>query len=1000
MKNPLILGTCALLATVSVCHAQQTNTVPPPVFSITHREANERTWQVTTYKISHSGEIVPHVHTYKELATGLCFLPAGQNGTNWMDSRELINVLPDGSASASEGRHQVFWPADLANGTIRLVTPDGLRLSSQPIGISYDNGTDTVLIAAITNSVGELVSSNQILYRDAILGGGVDADVLYTYRKSGFEQDIIFRTKPPAPERFGFDSANTKLQLITEFFNPPNPAQSAGPINPNEGLQDTTLAFGTMKMVQGKAFSAGETNWQGGLNQTRIYKSWISGERNLLIEQLPYQRVGPELAALQSGGGAMGSGGSILDRVSSKRLLPQARRLAQVSKNSIQVASVDFRRNPGVVLDYTLLDSGETNYTFDGSSTFYISGKCILDGTTVFEGGSVIKANSSGSIEIDEGGSVDCQTAPYRPCCFTSWNDNSIGGSVGGSGSPNFEDVTNFLNLQTTNTVTLHDLRFSYAENAVQQPGPPAPGQWLTFQDCQSENVAALVYGCNLAMYNVLIGDSSSEQSAITNHEVAQIYPLNSLIAENVTADSGYALIEDDNDIVPALTNCLITSEPIYSPAHGYAPAPSSNVVVWLPSVSAPVYKSANGGNYYLTNGSPYRAEGTANIDTNLLADLQQKTTYAPILYNGVTFSTNAIFNPWAPRDTNSLPDIGYAYNPLDYIFENNCQVYSNVTFTAGTAAAWTTGEGIQLENKVTVNFAGTVTSPDYWVRANTVQEDDSNGSYGSGGLVSEYSFGTLSAAPTAEASFTKYSMLAGYGNPFRDDGGELYINMKNCEFWDTGEGGYGVGLNLTNCLFYRTYIGVYSSGPAEMSMQNCTVYGGPIYIGHSGSWPDTFVNCSFDGGADLSGVDSVTYADYNAFPTNGSRFPTLGTNDVIVTNGFGWTNSWFGSFYLAANSPLVEAGSTNANYLGLYHFTTQADQVPDGTNIVTIGYHYVTTGQYGNPLDSNGDGIPDYLEDANGDGLFDGNELADWQISPYGLSQANAFEVFTPLKP
>jgi hypothetical protein len=36
----------------------------------------------------------------------------------------------------------------------------------------------------------------------------------------------------------------------------------------------------------------------------------------------------------------------------------------------------------------------------------------------------------------------------------------------------------------------------------------------------------------------------------------------------------------------------------------------------------------------------------------------------------------------------------------------------------------------------------------------------------------------------------------------------------------------------------------------------------------------------------------------------------------------------------------------------------------------VDIGYHYVATDTNGIPLDSNGDGIPDYIEDANGNGL------------------------------
>ena len=62
--------------------------------------------------------------------------------------------------------------------------------------------------------------------------------------------------------------------------------------------------------------------------------------------------------------------------------------------------------------------------------------------------------------------------------------------------------------------------------------------------------------------------------------------------------------------------------------------------------------------------------------------------------------------------------------------------------------------------------------------------------------------------------------------------------------------------------------------------------------------------------------------------------------------------------------------GSTSANLIGLYHYTVKTNQTVEGDNIVSIGYHYVATGTNGLPLDSNGDGIPDYLEDPLGNGL------------------------------
>ena len=64
-----------------------------------------------------------------------------------------------------------------------------------------------------------------------------------------------------------------------------------------------------------------------------------------------------------------------------------------------------------------------------------------------------------------------------------------------------------------------------------------------------------------------------------------------------------------------------------------------------------------------------------------------------------------------------------------------------------------------------------------------------------------------------------------------------------------------------------------------------------------------------------------------------------------------------------------INAGNTNANLLSFYHYTTQTNQVKEASSVVDIGYHYVATDGNGNPVDSNGNGIPDYLEDAAGGG-------------------------------
>src|SRR5258706_13096771 len=82
-------------------------------FSISQRGAD---WRVLSKTVEEHG--TNRVHSYTELMTGLNFLQNGQ----WTESKEQITLLPSGGASATQGQHKVYFPSDIYNGVLEVVT--------------------------------------------------------------------------------------------------------------------------------------------------------------------------------------------------------------------------------------------------------------------------------------------------------------------------------------------------------------------------------------------------------------------------------------------------------------------------------------------------------------------------------------------------------------------------------------------------------------------------------------------------------------------------------------------------------------------------------------------------------------------------------------------------------------------------------------------------------------------------------------------------------------
>jgi hypothetical protein len=120
--------------------------------------------------------------------------------------------------------------------------------------------------------------------------------------------------------------------------------------------------------------------------------------------------------------------------------------------------------------------------------------------------------------------------------------------------------------------------------------------------------------------------------------------------------------------------------------------------------------------------------------------------------------------------------------------------------------------------------------------------------------------------------------------------------------------------------------------------------------------------------------------------PTRGGYIDgTIGNHEVQLAAQPGYQHGPLGEFYLPASGPLFGSGNRPAGEVGLFHYTTRVDQGKEGEepagHHVNIGVHYVAVDSSGKPKDSDvptPDGIPDYVEDANGNGVWEANET-DW---------------------
>ncbi|MEK7678301.1 MAG: hypothetical protein AAB676_20920 [Verrucomicrobiota bacterium] len=279
------------------------------------------------------------------------------------------------------------------------------------------------------DSLGEIIPPNRIVYEDCFQG--IQADVRYTYTRTGLEQDVILRETPVLPE--GFSADTSLLVVVTEFLTPPVPLKMATVLKQekDEAIRATLaqpdlinedLDFGAMQMRLGRAFSIGAGRAEVDSARVAVAKTWLEAAgRTFLMEQVEYGVIKkllekPRQASIQPGRP---------EQVAKlEALLPEVPKKPSERRGVIQVASSGKSLpEKGVVIDWQTVVS-QSSFTFASGVTYLIVGSVSISSW------SVIQANTF--IKFDRNAYLTLSGAVYSPtdggtAYLVSRDDKSVG---------------------------------------------------------------------------------------------------------------------------------------------------------------------------------------------------------------------------------------------------------------------------------------------------------------------------------------------------------------------------------------------------------------------------------------------------------------------------------------------------------------------------------------------------------------------------------------------
>lgn len=970
------------------------------------------------------------------------------SGNEWLDSNAEFRQTTNGFV-ADKVQDQALLLSDLNSvDAVNVMTLNGNVLRSTPVGISlYDpvSGNGQV-IAVITNSIGVLIASNQVLYPDCFSGGAC-ADIVYTLEKGSFEQDVVFKGRLD-PTDWGFPT-NSRIQIITEFYEAPVPEVMTRPLFVQQNqrirqqmvspdLVDQVLSFDEFVMGTGKAYTYPDDNNTNGAESAVAKQYQTTQGRTFLIETVDSQDIRNSLLTLPPCNGSTPSTGMAFPRNKLPMLYAEIPRPSTKLHESGKLerrqkpVMVSAGKKPRVVIDYvaTINGSYSTSTVLQGDTTYHVTGAVYYNGPVTIEGGAVVKYVSGTSITLSS--SVSCATSMYRPAFFTAENDNSVGEIVNTNNLGTNGYANPALLLSYLAAPVLSNLHFSYCKQAIQ-----IDGNTMTANITHSQFVQCL-QGIDLVV-NGSSGSGSGSSGSISLYVQNALFSyVNSPLVSSAgsgnygnfyfcTFDHSQYVFNESSLPVTVFDSVFANNSYVTASGgsgnlsgnhNGFYNSPTFGSSTYTSSGS-PFTGSVGGGAYYLNSASGFQNVGTSTgLPTGLTNALALRTTYAPLNISG-TISQSTLWTTNVPRDNSGTWNLGFHYDPLDYL-ATNVILAGTLSWSNGVAVGVMGSYGFNLQTGAGLSSIGT---PNMLNRAcfyGNVQESRTNSP--------TMALAEINGASNNNLWFRFTDIVMGAGNVSSPlllitnntvTSGSLGLRDSqvrgcNLNLAPTGTGSAFV-FGATNNFIQRSSVGLTEVGgvPLTARCYNNLFLNDSLAVNYTNSTtnPTWIIQDNlFDGTAQaVGGTTTYMTISFNAFASGSSN--TLAGASSLTNITANYVTGPLGSYYYPTNGgvtnlvALINAGSTTADNLELFHYTVSTNlvnslEVKETNSIVDIGYHYVATDANGNPIDTDGDGIPDNLEDSNGNGAYEVGDLGNWLISAYnGLTTTYNVQIYTPLK-